>query len=308
LSDPEHRFVRANGLRFHVAELGDGERLALCLHGFPECWYSWRHQMPLLAELGWRVWAPDLRGYGGTERPPRVADYAIEILMDDVAGLVDASGAREVMLLSHDWGAIVAWYFAMRRLRPLSRCVVMNVPHPAAAEARFRTLAQLRRSWYVFFFQIPWLPEKLLGARGCRAVGESIRRTACHPERFPDEVLEVFRRSAAGGTLSGMIHYYRALVRGGAARQRRLGYTRIETPTLFLWGEQDVALGLDLTRGTGAWVSDLTFRSLPGASHWVQQDEPERVNAMLSAWLRGEPVPEAPGAAPGVRDAVASGA
>ncbi len=296
LADVVHERVEANGLRFHVAALGAGERLALCLHGFPECWYSWRHQLPLLADLGWRVWAPDLRGYGESERPSRVSDYAIEILLEDVAGLIDASGARQVMLVAHDWGGILAWYFAMRRVRPLSRLVVMNVPHPGAARPAFRRFAQLRRSWYALFFQLPWLPEALLGARGCRAVGEAMRRSSCHPERFPDADLQVFRQAAARGPLSGMLHYYRAFLRGGGgARQHRLGYPLIETPTLFLWGEQDVALTRATTFGTEAFVRDLTLRYLPGASHWVQQDEPETVNAMLGAWLRGEPVPEVVG-------------
>jgi pimeloyl-ACP methyl ester carboxylesterase len=288
-----HQHVKANGLDFHVASLGEGERLALCLHGFPESWYSWRYQMPLLADLGWRVWAPDLRGYGESARPRRVADYAIEVLLDDVAGLADAAGARELMLVAHDWGGVLAWYFAMRRLRPLSRLVVMNAPHPGAARPAFRRFAQLRRFWYVMFFQLPWLPEAVLRARDCRAIGDAMLRSCCHPERFPEADLEVFRRAAARGHLSGMIHYYRALVRaGGAGRQHRLGYPVIECPTLFLWGEQDVALTRATTDGTGAYVRDLTLRYLPGASHWVQQDEPETVNAMLGAWLRGDPVPE----------------
>jgi pimeloyl-ACP methyl ester carboxylesterase len=299
-SSAKHEFVQANGLRFHVAHLGEGERLALCLHGFPESWYSWRHQMPVLAELGWRVWAPDLRGYGETDRPRRVADYAIETLIDDVAGLIDASGARETMLIAHDWGGIVAWLFAIRRLRPLTRLVVMNVPHPGAARPAFRTLAQLRRSWYALFFQLPWLPEALARMRGGRMLPEAMRNTACHPERFRDEDLEVYRASLMRGHLSGPFHYYRAFLRGGARRQLRLGLPPIETPTLFLWGEEDVALTLATTRGTDAWVRDLTFRTLPGVSHWVQQDAPETVNALLRAWLEDRPVPEAP-------DVVASG-
>jgi len=154
----EHVFVQANGLRFHVAQCGEGDRLALLLHGFPERWISWRFQMPLLARLGYRVWAPDLRGYGETERPPGVERYAIESLMDDVAGLIDASGARQVLLMAHDWGAIIAWYFAMRRLRPLEKLVILNVPHPGASAKVFRTWKQLRRSWYALFFQLPRLP------------------------------------------------------------------------------------------------------------------------------------------------------
>ena len=158
--DIRHEFITANGLRFHVAACGDGDRLALCLHGFPECWFSWRYQMPLLARLGYRVWAPDLRGYGETDRPPRMQDYAIEKLIADVAGLIDAASPRETLLVAHDWGAIVAWLFAMRKVRPLQRLVIMNVPHPGASEPAMRTLRQLRKSWYALFFQLPGLPER----------------------------------------------------------------------------------------------------------------------------------------------------
>ena len=290
-----HRDVHANGLRFHVAECGEGDRLALCLHGFPELWISWRYQMPLLAKLGWRVWAPDLRGYGGSDRPTHRDDYAIEKLMDDVAGLIDAAGAREVMLVAHDWGGLIAWFFAMRQLRPLDRLVVMNLPHPGAARATFRGFRQLRSSWYAFFFQLPRLPELLLGARGARAVGEAFRSMAQHPERFPDALLQQYRDAALQpGALKAMLDYYRALLRGrGLRRQQALGHPLIEVPTLMLWGEQDAALSLESTRGTDAFVRDLTLRTLPGASHWVQQDEPENVNTMLEAWLRGHPVPDA---------------
>jgi pimeloyl-ACP methyl ester carboxylesterase len=289
-----HEFVTTGDLRFHVAACGAGERLALCLHGFPECWYSWRLQMPLLAELGYRVWAPDLRGYGETDKPAELSEYAIENLLGDVAALIDSSGARSTMLIAHDWGAIIAWYFAIRRIRPIERLVIMNVPHPFAAMPAVRTWKQLTRSWYVLFFQLPWLPELLLGARGQRAIGETFRRTCVNPERFPDAVLEVFRQSAARpGALTAMLNYYRAFFRGGgAARQAHLGPRTIETPTLMLWGEQDVALTRETTYDTEAFVSDLTLRYLPQASHWVQQDAPETVNRMLRAWLGGGVVPE----------------
>jgi pimeloyl-ACP methyl ester carboxylesterase len=290
-----HEYVTAGGLRFHVATCGEGERLALCLHGFPECWYSWRHQMPLLAELGYRVWAPDMRGYGETDKPTGLAEYAIELLLDDVAALIDASGARSTTLIAHDWGAIIAWYFAIRRVRPLSRLVIMNVPHPFAALPALRTWKQFIRSWYALFFQLPWLPERLLGARDQRAIGETFRHSCVNPERFPEAVLEVFRQSAARpGALSAMLNYYRAFIRGGGARrQNLLGPRTIDTPTLMLWGEQDVALTRETTYGTDAFVSDLTLRYLPEASHWVQQDAPETVNRMLRAWLEGGVVPEA---------------
>jgi epoxide hydrolase 4 len=289
-----HEHVRANGLNFHVASCGEGDRLALCLHGFPECWYSWRHQLPLLARLGYRAWAPDLRGYGSTDRPPHREDYAIEHLLDDVAGLIAAAQARSAILLAHDWGAVIAWYFAMRRRHPLERLVIMNVPHPGVMDRVIRTWRQLARSWYVLFFQIPRLPEALLRARNYRAIDNAFRNMAVDKSRFPDEVVKVYRDSAAQpGALTAMINYYRALVRGGgAARQRRLGYPIIDVPTLMIWGEQDAALGKETTYGTDAFVSKLTLRYLPEVSHWVQQEAPETVNSMLEAWLGGRPVPE----------------
>jgi pimeloyl-ACP methyl ester carboxylesterase len=300
LTDIDHRFVESNGLRFHVAECGTGDTLALCLHGFPECWYSWRAQLPLLARLGYRAWAPDLRGYGRSDRPRRMADYAIETLVADVAGLVDAAPGRETVLIAHDWGGIIAWAFAMQRVRPLAKLVVMNLPHPACLHRELRTWRQLRRSWYALFFQLPRLPEALLGARGCRAIGEAFRRAAVDPARFPDEVLQVYRDNAARpGALTAMLNYYRAYGRGGGgARQRAQGYPLITVPTLLLWGEEDVALCRETTDGTDRYVADLTLRYLPRVSHWVQQEAPEVVNAMLEAFLTGQPVPHHPGTVP----------
>ncbi len=287
-TDIRHQLVPANGLRFHVASCGEGERLALCLHGFPECWYSWRYQLPLLARLGYRAWAPDLRGYGDTDRPPHRDDYAIERLMEDVAGLIDAAGARSVLLVGHDWGAVIAWYFAMRRLRPLRGLVIMNVPHPAIMERALRSWRQMARSWYALFFQIPRLPERLLAARGYRAIGDAFRNMAVDKSRFPEETLAVYRENAARpGALTAMLNYYRALFRGGGARQRALGYPVIEVPTLMIWGERDAALGKQTTYGTDAYVRELTLRYLPDVSHWVQQEAPEKVNAILEEWLGG---------------------
>ncbi len=291
----ETQFVDANGLRFEVDMCGAGDRLALCLHGFPEHSFSWRYQLPMLADLGYRAWAPNLRGYGNSSRPAGVAAYAIEHLLDDVAGLIDASGCSETVLIAHDWGAVIAWYFAMRLPRPIERLVICNVPHPVPARrAMGKGLAQLRKSWYVFFFQIPGLPEWLLGRNEAKGVGEAIRGSSGDRSRFPDPVIEVYRRNAAQpGALTAMVNYYRALVRGGGgARQHALGYPIIETPTLMVWGEDDVALTKATTFGTDEVVRNLTIRYLPRVSHWVQQEQPETVNAMIRSFLKAEPVPE----------------
>jgi epoxide hydrolase 4 len=162
-------------------------------------------------------------------------------------------------------------------------------------ERVIRMPRQLLRSWYVLFLQLPKLPELLLGARHARAVGDAFRNMAIDKRRFPDEVVQVYRDNAAApGALTAMINYYRALVRGGGAdRQRTLGYPMIDTPTLMIWGENDTALCKETTYGTDAHVRDLTLRYLPNVSHWVQQEAPEVVNAMLAAWLTDKPIPEA---------------
>jgi pimeloyl-ACP methyl ester carboxylesterase len=288
----------ANGLSFRILQQGAGGRLALCLHGFPECAHSWRHQLPLLAELGYRAWAPDLRGYGGSDTPAAREDYALEKLLADVDGLIAAAGAHgRVTLLAHDWGAIIAWYYAMRRPSALERLVIMNVPHPACALEQLH-LSQLARSWYMAFFQLPRLPEWLLERRGPSWPVEALRRTAVHPERFDDATMTHFEANASRpGATTAMFNYYRAaLAGGGFARQRRLGYPQIRVPTLMLWGEQDLALSKRLSFGTARWVPDLVQRYLPSASHFVQQDQPEVVNSMLEAWLQDRPVPHAEGA------------
>ncbi len=286
--------VAANGINFEVAAMGAGDRLALCLHGFPEHAYSWRFQMPLLARLGYRVWAPNLRGYGSTDSPREVAAYKTRTLVEDVAALIKASGAKETLLMAHDWGGALAWSLALLQPQLIRRLIVLNLPHPACFARELRRPVQFARSWYMFFFQLPWLPEFILGRRQGRATSELIRKTSRDPSRFPDEALEIYRRNAARpGGLTAMINWYRAALRnGGLGRLRSTGLPRIATPTLFLWGDADTALSTRTTRGTEDHVTDLTFRVFPGVSHWIQQEAPEAVNAMIEAWLTGQRVPE----------------
>lgn len=289
--------VHTNGLRLRVRTAGppDGERLALLLHGFPECWFSWRDQMPLLARLGYRVWAPDLRGYGESDRPRGVSPYRLDALLGDVAGLIDAARAKEVVLIAHDWGGAIAWEFVARRVRPVDRFVALNIPHPALLAKHLRKPGgpQLRRSWYMLLFQLPLLPEWYLARDDYRAVKGAFLSMAVDRGRFPPDVLAVYRDAAARpGALEAMLAYYRAALRhpASAPRGRRAGV--IDTPTLMIWGEQDRALGKELTFGTEDLVRDLTIRYVPDASHWIQQEKPEAVNAMLEAWLAGRRVPE----------------
>ncbi len=279
--------IEANGFRFAVDEAGEGDHLALCLHGFPESRFSWRHQLPLLAQMGYRVWAPDLRGYGETEPKPReVKAYVIDRLMEDVAALIDASGAKRVTLIGHDWGAGLAWTFAANAPRPLERLVIMNVPHPAvmAASLAKGNWAQLKRSWYMVFFQLPGVPERAMTANGAQAIRNAFHGMAIDKTHFTPDVLDRYARDAQRpGAMTGMINWYRAAFRIGG--KLRGPWPKIEIPTLIVWGEEDAALGVELLDGTDAHVADLTIRRLPGVSHWVQQEAPDKVNAILAEWL-----------------------
>ncbi len=277
------RRIQANGLSFAVDEAGDGDAVALCLHGFPESRFSWRHQLPALASAGWRAVAPDLRGYGDSDKPYGKEAYRLDHLVADAAALFDALGARRRLLIGHDWGAMVAWSFALRQARPLDGLVVMNVPHPTVFRHALRhSWVQRRRSWYMAAFQLPWLPEAILTAWGAWGVGQAIRGMAVDKPAFPPQVLNVYRRNACRpGAMTAMINYYRANMAGLGDGEAA---PMIQTPTLMIWGEQDKALGLELTEGYGPLVSDFTLERLPGVSHWVQQEAPAQVNARLLAW------------------------
>ena len=290
-----YRMIRVNGVDLQVSITNEGgERgLALLLHGFPELAFSWRYQIPALAASGYEVWAPNLRGYAESSKPPEVSAYSIDRLLEDIAALINEANRESVILIGHDWGAVQAWMFAIREIRPLDRLVIMNVPHPTCMQRELRKFSQLRKSWYIFFFQIPWLPEAILRARRARAVGDSFTNMAVDKTRFPSEVTDVYREAALRpGAMRSMINYYRAALRGG----RKLASEQlpmIKTPTLMIWGLEDTALSKETTNGTDEYVDDLTLRFLPDVSHWVQQEAPEVVNAMLLAWLDDDPVPEA---------------
>lgn len=275
--------LKANGLDFACDVAGEGPDVALCLHGFPESRFSWRYQLPVLAEAGWRAVAPDLRGYGGSSRPSGKAAYHIDHLVADVAGMFEALGARRKLLVAHDWGAAIAWVVAMRRAVPLDGLIIMNVPHPTVfAELIAHYWPQRRKSWYVAFFQIPWLPEFLLRQRRADGIANAFLNMAVDKAMFPPEVLEVYRENALQpGALTAMINYYRANLGllGEVAPQ-------IIVPTLMLWGEEDKALDLKLTENYGRHVRDFTLQRFPNVSHWVQQEAPDAVNAAMLAWLR----------------------
>jgi pimeloyl-ACP methyl ester carboxylesterase len=303
----EHRLVRTNGVRLHCVVSGEGP-LVILLHGFPECWYSWRHQIDALATR-FRVVAPDLRGYNESEKPASVAAYAMPELVADVAGLVGAFGARDAAIVGHDWGGAIAWYLAMERPALTRRLAVLNCPHPAIMTQYLRgNLRQLARSWYMFFFQLPWLPEFLLSRGHAWAIGRAIQQSTVRRDAITQEDLTRLRDAAMhAGALRSALNYYRAVFRDrtNAAmlpralqrffygdeplpppRRSLADWPTIAAPTLLIWGEQDVALGKELTVGMEPLFSaPFEVRYIPDSGHWVQQEAPALVNQWLTEFL-----------------------
>ncbi len=279
-----HHYGTVNSIRMHWVERGSGP-LVVLLHGFPEFWYSWRHQLGALAQAGYRAVAPDQRGYNLTEKPRGVSAYSIDNLVEDVAALIRQLGEERAVIVGHDWGGGVAWMFAMRQPQMTRRLVVMNCPHPAALQqALRRNPRQMLRSWYILFFQLPKLPELAFRARNYRAIERALRGWALRPGSFSDEDIRAYKEAAAQpGALTAAINWYRAAARE-FRRERPL--PRIQAPTLLIWATEDRALGTELTRDMERWVSDLQIRYIPKTSHWVQQERPELVNRYLLEFLR----------------------
>ncbi len=273
------------GVRLHYVEAGEGP-LVVLLHGFPEFWWSWRHQIPALAEAGFRVVAVDLRGYGQSDAPPSWRDYRMELLAADIAGLIEALGEERAFVAGHDWGAAVAWMVATLHPERVQRLAILNVPHP---DTMLRTLRrsprQLLHSWYMFFFQIPWLPERLAALAGRRFL-EAAYRDA-RPGAFTAEDLSRYEAALldSPGGLKGPIDYYRAALRQ-SPRRAQSQFRPIPAPVLVIWGVQDRFLTEQMADPDPRWVPDVRVVKLPGASHWVQHDEPERVGALLIEHFR----------------------
>jgi pimeloyl-ACP methyl ester carboxylesterase len=275
--------IQTNGIRLHTATEGERGPLVVLLHGFPECWYSWRHYLHPLAEAGFRAIAPDLRGYNLSDRPRGVLNYQLPILTSDVMGLIQALGEQKAIVVGHDWGGVVAWRFAMDYPEAVEKLVICNAPHPARMAEELRHLRQVRKSWYVFFFQLPWLPEAVIGSDPLRFLERAMRGSAVRKETISDEDLRVYAEALSQpGALTAGINYYRALARWG----RHLPLTQITAPTLLIWGEEDSALGKPLSQGNERFVPNLRVHSIPNCGHWVQQEAVDEVQQAMLDFLR----------------------
>lgn len=278
----QHQFIVSNGVRLHYVTQGEGP-LMLMLHGFPEFWYSWRHQLPEFSQ-DYKVVALDLRGYNDSDKPTNLEAYRLSELVQDVRGVIEGLGYDRCILVGHDWGGAIAWNFAYDYPDMVDRLIVLNLPHPAKFASGLLTPQQLLRSSYIFFFQLPLLPEFLLQAFDYQPVVQALRNTAVNKAAFSADDLKAYQQAAAKpGALTAMINYYRANLLQPELTSRNWG--SLQVPTLLLWGEDDPALGKELTYGTEAYVPNLTLRYIPHCSHWVQQEKPQLVNQYMREFL-----------------------
>jgi pimeloyl-ACP methyl ester carboxylesterase len=283
-----HRYADFGDVWLHYVEAGKGP-LVLLLHGFPQFWYEWRHQIPALVEAGFRVVAPDLRGYNLSGKPPGVRSYRLELLARDVERLILACGERTAAVVGHDWGAIVAWIAAMRHPGRVGRLAILNVPHPARFPDVLLSPGQLLRSSYVLFFQLPSLPEEVIRAGDFALLRSVLRRDPVRAGAFTAEDIERYVGAMKRpGALTATLNYYRALLRN--PKETRALLKRIEAPVLVIWGERDRFLNRGLAEPPRLWVPNLLrVERLPDASHWVAEDRPLEVNALLLDFLRSPP-------------------
>jgi pimeloyl-ACP methyl ester carboxylesterase len=276
--------VQANGLRFRAMADGPAAgELAILLHGFPEGAESWSGQVDVLAKAGALAVAPDLRGYGLSDAPPNVEDYAIAKLVEDVAGVIKAFGRTTAHVAGHDWGAVVAWFFASAHPEMTKTLTVLSVGHPAAvAEAGWKDEDQRNRSRYIALFLMQGKAEQVLTEDEHRRL-RAMFALPPNPDAVPRSVVEHFVRSLSRpGRLTAALNYYRANFSDARAWAAVAGQLKIAAPTSLLWGDQDPALGRLQAENTAEYMTgDYRLEVLEGAGHWLQFERADEVGRSL---------------------------
>jgi epoxide hydrolase 4 len=285
-----HRRVNVGEVTLHVAEVRPSNKeltrdvpLVIFLHGFPEFWWSWRYQLAAMHKEGvWAV-APDLRGYNESDKPEGVKAYEVEKLADDVAGLIRALGREKAIVVGHDWGAMVAWFFAQFHQDMLEKLVIMNVPHPTVMQRHLMTSPrQLKKSWYIFFFQLPGIAERAMANNDFRGMRARFKKDGI-PDQAIDRYIEALR--VPNAMKSGM-NYYRAAMRRVFTGKTPKGRV-IEKPVLVIWGDQDTCMGKEMAEPPERFVKNARVVHIPDASHWVQTAAHVEVNGLLSSFISG---------------------
>lgn len=281
----EHCDVNTNGIRLHVVQAGPKNGpLVILLHGFPEFWYAWRHQIAYLANAGYRVWVPDQRGYNLSDKPKDIGAYNLDHLGADIIGLIDAAGEQKACLVGHDLGGVVTWWTANKYPERLKRIVVLNARHHTVQrQSLLRSFSQLRKSWYFFFFQLPRLPEAMIRRnnwqRGVRSLQESSRLGT-----FSEAELAHYREAwSRPKAFTSMINWYRAMMQ---KPPQTLPSPRIKVPTLIIWGAQDKFLTPEMAQANLDLCDDGRVVLIEEGTHWVQHEEADRVNQLINDFLK----------------------
>lgn len=279
-----HEQLRGDGVDLHVARAGEGPPVVL-LHGFPENWTSWRHQLAPLVEAGFSVLAPDLRGYHLSQRPAAQSAYHLRHLVADVAALIQHTGHPRAHLVGHDWGGIIGWTLAAAHPELLHRLIILNAPHPRIYLQKVRHPPQMVRSWYVYFFQLPMLPEWALTAGRCALLRQMFIRTPARKGAFSEQHIQGYIEPLSRpGALTAALNYYRANLSLRGVEMAPT--TASDVDTLVIWGERDPALGAELLDGLDQLAPGVRIERLADAGHWVQNEAPEEVNRLLLQFLR----------------------
>jgi pimeloyl-ACP methyl ester carboxylesterase len=277
-------FFQNSNVRLHAAAAGPKDApVVVLLHGFPEFWYGWRRQIEPLSAAGFRVIVPDQRGYNLSSKPAGVSWYAMPELVSDVIAIADELGQEKILLAGHDWGAAVAWSAALLYPQRIAKLSVLNVPHPSVMRKFLSTRPrQFLRSWYMFFFQLPWLPEALFSAFNFRAGSRSLLRSS-RPGTFTAEDLDQYRSAwSQPAALTAMINWYRALFRTRA----KFSDKTVRVPTRILWGERDDFLLTEMAHESLRYCKSAELFTFANATHWLQHEEPARVSELLIDFFR----------------------
>lgn len=269
----------------HVVEKGSkGQPVLLFLHGFPEFWYGWRHQIDYFTAKGYRVLLPDQRGYNLSSKPTESKAYQVKELASDIAQLIQAAGERQVYLVGHDWGAAVAWAMAYLYPQLIARLIIMNVPHP---KVFFQTLrsdpGQMLRSWYIGFFQIPFIPEKLISLENFKMLQNSMLKSSYSGTFSTANLSQYVQAWQQQNAIPSMINWYRAAVR--YRNPAVMGNHKIDVPTLILWGEKDTFLKKEMARKSLSYCQKGKLYLIPDATHWVHHEKSQLVNELIEEFI-----------------------
>ena len=283
----KHEFVNVDGLRMHYVAQGTG-KLVLLLHGFPDSWYVWRFQISELAKH-FRVVAPDLRGYNKTGKPSGVENYRLNLLAGDILGLISALDETRATIVGHDWGGVIAWSFAAFNPKHTEKLAILNAPHPNAYTSRAKlSLRQLQKSWYVFFFQTPDVPEEVLSRNDYSFLKNMVKLSFVKKESITGEDLKIRAKAwSQPGAMTSMMNYYRANMNPSTLfSERKIAFPKITRPTLVVWGEQDVAISRSLIENLEEFIdASYSVKNVPKCGHWVQLEQPELVNKYLIEFI-----------------------